>query len=102
MHAPAWTHPHLPHLQRGGQHPIVAAHHRFWTTRRTIVVTAVTLYVIVLLALNAIAHAVFGMGDAVAWGFSVGVTSYILLFTSFISALIWMTATNALDHPSRR
>jgi hypothetical protein len=101
MHALSWTrdHLHLPHRHHTTPE---AGRRRFWTVRREIVAGTVAAYVIVLFGLVLTARSVWGMSSEVAWGFSIGVTSYILLFTAFISGLVWCAVGDRLDHPSRR
>ncbi|MER3419382.1 MAG: hypothetical protein C4290_02150 [Chloroflexota bacterium] len=48
-----------------------------------------------------VSRTVFGMSAGAALGFSLGVATYILMFTGFIVALAWCVATNRMDLPSR-
>ena len=101
MHALSWTrdHLHMPHRHHASQD---VGRRRFWTVRREIIAGTVAAYVIVLFGLLLVAKTLFGMSQSYAWGFSFGVTNYILLFTAFISGLVWCAAGDRLDHPSRR
>ena len=62
----------------------------------------ITAYVVLAAILLFTASSVWSMTGAEAWGFALGVTSYILLFSAFIAGLAWVCIKNLADDPSRR
>lgn len=101
MKALTWPHlqlhihlPHRQHEERVGavrRHPV-----------RNILLGTVAAYVVVAAVLLITALNVWSMTTAEAWGFALGVTSYILLFSGFIAGLAWVCVKNLADDPSRR
>lgn len=96
MSALTWTRAHLPHR------PVAAEAAPRKRGFRSLVVAVLAAYVLVLAALVIIASTVLTMTAGESWAFAIGVASYILLFSSFIGALVWIATKNLLDDPSRR
>ncbi len=66
-----------------------------------IVAMAAIGWVVLAALLFLVSRTVFGMSAGAALGFSLGVATYILMFTGFILALAWCVATNRMDLPHR-
>ena len=99
MKALAWSHIHLPHRHHApGESTREHPHDR----RRALLAGVLAAYLALLAVLVTAGRAAFGMDGAEAWGFGIGVASYVLLFGAFIGGLAWAVSNNLADDPSRR
>lgn len=95
-----WARAFLPLHRR--QATSGAGAHRRWTPRAPqMAVLAAVGWAVLAALLFLVSRTVFGMSAGAALGFSLGVATYILMFTGFIVALAWCVATNRMDLPSR-
>ncbi len=95
-----WARAHFPlHRRRETSRAGV----RRWRAPRppAIAAAAVLGWAVLAALLFLVSRSVFGMSAGAALGFSLGVATYILMFTSFIVALAWCVATNRIDLPNR-
>jgi hypothetical protein len=101
MKALTWPHVqlhiHLPHRHHEARVVTVQHHHV-----RNIMLGTITAYVVLAAILLFTAMNVWDMSGPEAWGFALGVASYILLFSAFIAGLAWVCVKNLADDPSRR
>lgn len=100
MSALTWARTHLP-LHRRRVTSRGAA--RRWRAPRAseIAAAAVIGWAVLAALLFLVSRTVFGMSQGAALGFSLGVATYILMFTGFIVALAWCVVTNRMDLPNR-
>jgi predicted PurR-regulated permease PerM len=101
MKALTWPHVqihlHMPHRHHEARVVTIQHHHV-----RNIMLGTITAYVALAAILLITASTVWSMNGAEAWGFAMGVASYILLFSAFIAGLAWVCVKNLADDPSRR
>ena len=98
MNALNWTRAHLLHRS---VHAAEARPRPAHELRMQVVAEVLGAY-LALTILLVVAAAMLGMTSAQAWGFGLGVATYMLAFGSFIGGLVFVVGNNIVDDPSRR